>query len=87
MDWTDEAGHLAALQEKINGYLRFIEGGELARKYPKSAGRRVRIDVVLEFVPTPTGVDFLESARRIVEGAGFGLRFARLTHPTASERS
>jgi hypothetical protein len=39
-DWSEEDAHLLALQNKINTYLRFIEGGELLTTYPQSAGRQ-----------------------------------------------
>jgi hypothetical protein len=29
LEWDDANGHLLALQAKLNGYLRFVEGGDL----------------------------------------------------------
>ena len=41
LDWSEnETCHLVLLQDKLNAYLRFIESGEIARKFPESIGRR-----------------------------------------------
>lgn len=74
LDWDEEGGHLLLLQEKLNTYLRFIEGGEMVEAYPDARGRPVRIDVVLRVEPDAEGATFLESARQTIEGAGIGFR-------------
>lgn len=78
LDWqADEHGHLLTLQEKINAYLRFIEGGELYEVYPQARGRTVSINVVGLHEPSPAARRFLDQVRAIVEGAGFRLTFVR----------
>ena len=44
LDWADEKGHLLALQKKLNGYLAFVESGELNEVYPDSRGREPVIE-------------------------------------------
>ena len=73
LEWHEVDKHLLTLQEKINRYLAFIESGELLRKYPNAAGKKVRIDVALKHPLPPDGEQFFERARGIVEGAGFRL--------------
>jgi len=36
LEWGSD-GHLFQLQEKLNSYLAFIEGGELLNEYPEAA--------------------------------------------------
>lgn len=66
----DGAAHLQLLQEKLNRYLGFIEGGELLTHYPDAVGRSMRIDVVCRFEPPPSAIEFLVKAQRTVEGYG-----------------
>ena len=71
LEWDAANEHLLQLQEKINRYLAFIEGGELLEKYPAAVGRKVRIEVVCKYAPSPDGKRFLDRARATMEGAGF----------------
>ncbi len=73
LEWQDVHQHLLTLQEKINGYLAFIESGELLRKYPNAAGKNVRIEVALKHSLPSDGEEFFQRARGIVERAGFRL--------------
>lgn len=78
-DWSDEAGHLLALQEKLNSYLAFIEGGQLYQQL-EAMGRKItpgelpiRVEIVARFPVTTLAQRFLEAASRLFEGAGFEL--------------
>jgi hypothetical protein len=71
---TDEGNHLLLLQEKVNAYLRFIESGELVRKYPEAEGSPV-INVVGKFPLSAQAQLFLQQATKIIEGARHELRF------------
>ena len=51
LDWTNEMDHYLLLQDKINAYLKFIESGEIFESYPKSRGKKLRIDVVFKYEP------------------------------------
>lgn len=76
MEWTAELEqqHLVKLEQKLNTYLRFVEGGELSSCVPDSRGREIVIEVAFLHQPTQRALKVLASARAIVEEAGFGLR-------------
>ncbi|CAG9233249.1 DUF6572 domain-containing protein [Paraburkholderia caribensis] len=74
LEWTDPVGeHLYLLQEKINSYLRFLEGGELLQNYPNSKGCKCDIEIAMKYEPNSDALDFIGKAREIVRGAGFDL--------------
>jgi len=74
LEWTDPVEeHLLLLQEKINGYLRFLEGGELEQHYPNSKGCKREIQIAMKYEPSPEALRFVGKARKIVQGAGFDL--------------
>src|SRR5689334_21372162 len=62
--WDDERAHLLTLQEKLNRYLGFIESGEVREAYPKSIGKKLRIEVIFRFPPTPWAIEFLATAKQ-----------------------
>jgi len=66
----DETWHLQLLQDKINSYLQFIEGGQIFNDYPNSTGRNLIIETVIKFEPNEEGASFLEKAKEIVTKAG-----------------
>jgi len=78
LDWEDEGSHLQLLQEKINGYLRFIEGGELDELYPTETERNVTIEVVGQYEQPELAQAFMREAGKIISQAGYALRFRQL---------
>ncbi len=62
LGWTDEHGHLVALQRKLDAYLAFIGSGQVFEVYPEATGRRVVIDVVTGMPMAPAGVELLRLA-------------------------
>jgi hypothetical protein len=87
LEWNDLSGeHLLLLQEKINGYLRFIESGELVKTYPKALGRQVVIDVVGKYPLNDEAERFYELAAPTIEAAGIRLRF-QLSDDTQIEQN
>jgi hypothetical protein len=73
LPWTDVNHHLYHLQEKINGYLRFIDSGEIYEKFPELRSRPIVIDIVLKY-PSPTeALWFFTKSAAAIEGAGFRL--------------
>lgn len=76
LEWVDPSGeHLLLLQEKINGYLRFIEGGDLVHAYPKAIGKRAVINVVGKYPLNEDAREFYKLAASTIEAAGLELRF------------
>ncbi|CAE6958491.1 DUF6572 domain-containing protein [Paraburkholderia domus] len=78
-DPEEEKEHLWLLQEKINSYLRFIEGGELYQNYPDATGASCEIELVSKYPLSVAGVRFFEQARSIVQAAGFDLLYRVFT--------
>lgn len=78
LPWDGDHAHLVALQEKLNGYLGFIESGELLASRPEAAGRQVRIALVHREPLTGFATRFLDSARAIIVDAGFGFTWRHL---------
>ena len=82
LDWQKPEEHLLVLQEKINGYLRYVESGEILRNYPDATNRKIEIEVVGKF-SLPRSVDhFVRHATEIVRGAGIDLKFSVLESKT-----
>ncbi|MEM5434491.1 DUF6572 domain-containing protein [Paraburkholderia diazotrophica] len=74
LEWTQPVDeHLLLLQEKINSYLRFLEGGELEQHYPDAKGCRCEIEIAMKFQPSSEALQFIRKAREIVQGGGFDL--------------
>jgi hypothetical protein len=74
--WGGAEGiHLTLLQGKLNSYLRFVESGELVRKYPETLGRDVVINLVSRFPLSSQGTAFIEKAATAIRGAGLSFEF------------
>ena len=79
-DWgLDEMEHLLLLQEKINGYLRYIEGGELFEHVPDARNRKIVINVSAKFPLSQKAEWFYKEAGDFVKNAGYQLQFRVLT--------
>lgn len=75
LEWTgNDNEHLLLLQEKLNTYLGFVEGGEIFKTYPDAKGRVVLIDVVCKFPLNQEAENFYSHVTSIVEGAGIKLQ-------------
>jgi len=76
LPWAEDEGkHLILLQDKLNTYLRFVEGGELLEAVPTARQRGIVINLVCQFAPSSEAEAFLELAARAIRDAGFHLRF------------
>jgi hypothetical protein len=74
LDWDDEDAHLLALQEKLNGYLRFIESGQLDEVYPDATGRDRVISLTLMVKAPRSAEQFLSRVAHTLQAAGIGFR-------------
>ena len=61
LDWEKEREHLNLLQDKINTYVSFIEGGELLEAYPDAKDRKAVINVIGKQEPTPDAIRFFSA--------------------------
>jgi len=75
LDWSNSVQHQNILQEKLNKYLAFVEGGEIFERYPDAKGRPVAINIVFKFRPDSQGIQFLARAKDVIESAGIILRY------------
>jgi hypothetical protein len=74
LSW-DDTNHLQLLEDKINGYLSFIESGQIYEDYPEAINREIRIRTALKYEPNAEGVGFLEKCREIINNAGIGFEW------------
>jgi amino acid transporter len=64
LDWSEnENRHLVLLQDKLNAYLRFIDGGEITRKFPLAIGGDIVINVIGKFPCGEKATAFFAQAR------------------------
>ncbi|WP_176040293.1 DUF6572 domain-containing protein [Burkholderia stabilis] len=76
LEWSvPEGEHLLLLQEKINTYLNFIEGGELYQHFPNARGCRCEIELLAKYPLSPVAIDFFEKAKAVIREAGFDLSY------------
>jgi len=72
--WGDPE-HLFLIQEKINSYLSFVEGGQILEDFPKAEGKSVRIEFVCKYPPDEDGIGFLDRCREVTLGAGIDMTY------------
>jgi hypothetical protein len=65
LDWSDPEDHLAALQDKLNTYLGFVEAGELFIEYPSAENHHARIELVSRLPIPDEAVALLKEADRV----------------------
>jgi hypothetical protein len=78
LPWDDQDGHLKTLQDKINAYLQFIEGGEIYDQYPNAKGKAYQIGIAFKFAPNQEGVEFLKKVKSILLESGYDLYYYQL---------
>jgi hypothetical protein len=75
--WDEGEGeHLFLLQKKLNAYLRFIESGEVSKKFPEARGRNVVINVVGRFPLSEKASLFFSKATSAIQASGVNLKFS-----------
>ena len=70
----DEERHLWLLQNKINKYLGAIESGELYKRCPQTAGKRLVIDLAPKYSLSENAQTFVEKCQAIIKSFGLELR-------------
>jgi len=82
LDWSEnqQKNHIKLLQDKINTYLSYIEGGQIFRDYPDARNHRkiYVISVVGKYNPEGDGIRFFDSVREILKHSGYGFRIELL---------
>jgi hypothetical protein len=75
LEWDDAGEHILLLQEKVNAYLQFIEGGQIYEDYPKASASELIISVKLQFKPNKLGLEFLNRCKTIILDTGIGFEW------------
>jgi hypothetical protein len=74
--WTDEdKEHLYLLQEKIYGYLDFVETGQIYKTFPQGKGKPIIIAVHCKYPISSEAQEFYFKFSSVVEDAGLKLRY------------
>ena len=81
LDWENEAEHLLLLQNKINSYVHFYEGGRLLTTIPNTRERRVVIRVVHKYKPTILADEFYDRVKIVLNELNLTLEVVTLTWP------
>jgi hypothetical protein len=75
-EWGASGALLPDLQAKLNTYLDYAVGGQLATDYPEMAGKPVHIELRASFPLGPREHDFLRVVvSKHLESAGIPFRF------------
>ena len=64
-----------ALQEKMNSYIAYIEGGQMHEDFPESKGKPVVIIVYGVFELVPIALDFYKNVEEVIKPLGARIRF------------
>ena len=75
LDWEDEGEHLLMLQDKLNHYLEFIEGGQLVEAKPQFKGLPVLIHVAAKHPLSAQAARFYEMVKERIGQFGCSLEF------------
>ncbi|MEZ6096273.1 MAG: DUF6572 domain-containing protein [Pirellulaceae bacterium] len=71
LPWLSDNEHLLLLQTKLNGYLDFIESGQIYDDYPNAIDRDFEISIVCMHKPEGDAIRFLELAGETIRNAGY----------------
>jgi len=76
LDWErDPDSHLMLLQSKLNSYLRFVESGEIEKKFPEIKDRQISIRVVGRFPMSEEAASFFRKMEAAIKKIGLVLEF------------
>ncbi len=64
LSWEDEAAHLSALENKLDGYLNYLKSGQYLEAAPQSKGLPVRIKLIREYHPTVSAEAILQTVEK-----------------------
>jgi len=75
LEWDEEGEHMMILQNKLNAYLQFIEGGQILEDYPQAINKDTVINVFMKYEPNSTSILFLNRCKEILINAGIGFEW------------
>lgn len=72
-EWDGSADRVLELQEKLNNYLSFALDGQMARQYPESVGKPLRLQLDCLSIPDPETSRLIEMVREKLRADGIRL--------------
>lgn len=77
--WFASPARMDELIRKINSYLQFVESGNLVRKFPKAAGKKVRLQLDCSELPPTEIAELIQQSQQLLLGRGitFALNIIR----------
>lgn len=74
LDWENEYEHLTVLQEKINAYIAFLEGGQYKEIYPNNIIKKGIIEIHFQYELTQNAINFLQTVQDQVVQLGITIQ-------------
>jgi hypothetical protein len=88
LDWDNEDSHLEALTDKLNGYMVFLNSGQVAEIFPDADPASYEspwIRTVFAYAPTDTAIAFLRGLADQLRPHGLSIAYDTIdTEPRAS---
>ena len=78
--WEDSE-HFKLLKEKLNTYCQYVETGQLYDEYEQARDASVRIILMCTHAPNASAVDFLASAKSLLEAEGLEFEWQTMQSP------
>ena len=72
-EWDGSADRVLQLQEKVNNYLSFALDGQIAKQYPESVGKPIRLQLDCVAEPDADSARFIELVREKLKLEGIRL--------------
>ena len=75
LEWDDAGEHMLLLQDKLNVYLEFIEGGQIFEDYPQAKNKQLIISITMKYIPNENALVFLNRSKEVILNAGFEFKW------------
>jgi hypothetical protein len=68
LEWVDQAAHFSKLEQKLGGYINFVQSGQLEESVPQAKVMPTRIKLVHQYDPPVEAKSILNSiAQQLAE--------------------
>lgn len=78
LKWDDEGTHFSKLEEKLGGYINFVQSGQIEELMPQAKGMVKRIKLVCQHEPTMGAKSLLDSVAHQLDGMNFAFSYEQL---------
>jgi hypothetical protein len=79
--WDGSSDRLLRIQTRLNDYLSFALDGDLGRRFPELAGKKVHVRIDCDCVADAVSSAFLDRLRDVAERHGISLSVEVLGQP------